>query len=81
MKGSNSRELIDKYAKDNNIELNHNIELASYTLVTEFSKIGLGIGFSTREYIQKELNNHELFELKLKEKLPTRYIGYATLKN
>lgn len=77
-KGSNTREFLDEFAKENNVILKPNIELASYSLVLEFDKIGLGIGYATKDYIKKELDNEQLFEIKLKEKIPSRYIGIAT---
>ena len=80
-KGSNTREFIDNFAKENNIILKPNIELASYFLVVEFAKIGLGIGYVTKDYVKKELKNKELYEIKLKEKIPSRYIGIATSTN
>lgn len=80
-KGSNTREFLDNFAKANNVILKPNIELASYTLVVEFAKIGWGIGYATKDYIKKELNNKELFELKLKEKITSRYIGIALSKS
>ena len=80
-KGSNTREFLDNVARENGITLKPNIELASYSLVVEFSKIGLGIGYATKEYIKKEIANKELYELRLKEKIPSRYIGIALSKN
>ena len=80
-KGSNTRKFLDNFAKGNNTILKPNIELASYSLVVEFAKIGLGIGYATKEYIKKELENQELYEIKLKEKIPSRYIGIATSNN
>lgn len=80
-KGSNTREFLDNIARDNDVVLKPNIELASYSLVVEFSKIGLGIGYATREYIKEAIKNGELFELKLKEKIPSRYIGIALSKS
>lgn len=80
-KGSNTREFLDNFTKANNVILKPNIELASYTLVVEFAKIGWGIGYATKDYIKKQLNNKELFELKLKEKIPNRYIGIALSKS
>ena len=80
-RGSNTRNFLDNFAKENKITLKPNIELASYTLVVEFAKNGFGIGYASKEYITKELNNKELFEIKLKEKIPSRYIGIATCKN
>lgn len=80
-KGSNSRDFIEKIEIDNNILFKNNIESSSYTLISEFAKMGLGIGISTKEYIEEDLNNKLLYEIKLQEKLPDRYIGIATLKN
>ena len=80
-KGSNTREFLDNIAKENDIILKPNIELASYSLVAEFSKIGLGIGYVTKEYIKDAIKNKELFELNIKEKIPSRYIGIALSKN
>ena len=80
-KGSNTRDFIDTIARKNDVILKPNIELASYSLVVEFSKIGLGIGYATKEYIEEELKNKELFELKIKENIPSRYIAVALSKN
>ena len=77
-KGSNTREFLDDFAKKNNTVLKPNIELASYSLVVEFAKIGLGIGYATKDYIKEELRNKQLYEINLKEKIPSRYIGIAT---
>lgn len=80
-KGSNTREFLDNIARENGVVLKPNIELASYSLVVEFSKIGLGIGYVTKEYINEAIKNKELFELKIKEKIPSRYVGIALSKN
>ena len=80
-KGANTREFLDNFAKEYDTILKPNIELASYSLVVEFAKIGLGIGYATKDYIKKELKNKELYEIKIKEKIPSRYIGIATSIN
>ena len=80
-KVSSTREFLDDVAKANNITLKPNIELASYSLVSEFVKIGFGIGYVTRDYVKSAIKNKELFELNLKEKIPNRYIGIALSKN
>lgn len=79
-KGSNTRTFIDNLAKENGVVLKPNIELASYSLVVEFAKIGLGIGYVTKDYIKKDLENKELYMLNIEEQLPKRYIGIATSK-
>ena len=81
IKGSNSRDYIEKIEVENGIIFNNNIESSSYTLISEFAKMGLGVGICTKEYIENDLNNKTLFEIKLKEKLPERFIAIATLKN
>ena len=50
-------------------------------MVSEFVKIGFGIGLVTKEYIKNELKNNELYEIKLEEKMPKRHIGIAISKN
>ena len=80
-KGSNTREFLDNFASAYDIVLKPNMELASYSLVLEFAKIGFGIGYVTKDYIKNELKNNELYELKIKEKIPSRYIGIALSKN
>lgn len=80
-KGSNTREFLDNFTKEYNITLKPNMELASYSLVHEFTKIGLGIGYVTENYIKEDLKNKKLYKLKLKEKIPKRYIGIALSKN
>ena len=79
--GSNTRAFLDNFTKEHNIILKPNMELASYSLVVEFARIGLGIGYVTENYIKDDLNNKRLYKLKLKEKIPERYIGIALSKN
>ena len=81
VKNSNTRDFLDNFARDNGVVLKPNIELASYSLVVEFAKIGFGIGYATKEYIKEAIKNKELYEIKLKEKIPARYIGMAISKN
>lgn len=80
-KGSSTREFLDNFARENDIALKPNIELASYSLVVEFACIGLGIGYVTKEYIKDKIKNNELYELTIKEKIPSRYIGIALPKS
>lgn len=79
---SNTRTFLDNFCKENNVTLKANMNLASYSLVTEFTKIGLGIGYATKEYIKKELDNKELFELDIEPNVPHRSVGIAySVKN
>jgi len=76
-KDSNTRKVLDSLASSYGVQLNPSMELASYTLVSLFSKIGFGIGYVTEEYHNNEFENGELFPLKLDINIPKRYVGLA----
>ena len=76
----NSSFSVNYVASRHNVVLNPCIELASYSLVVQFTKIGMGIGYATLEYIQKELDNKELFELDVCD-IPSRFIAIGLCKN
>ena len=78
---SNTRVFLDDFASNNGVILKPNMNLASYNLVVEFTKIGLGIGFATIDYITKELKEKTLYELKVVPSIPKRGIGYAIKKD
>lgn len=80
-KGSNGRYFLDEYCLKHGINLNSKFELASYSLVSEFIKSGIGIGLLTREFIKEELENNTLFELNTNFNLENRSIGIIYLKN
>lgn len=56
------------------------LELCSVDLIVEFAKNGMGIGCVTREFIEEELRNGELFEVPTDCILPRRSIALATMK-
>ena len=76
----NSSFSVNYVASRYNFVLNPCIELASYSLAVQFAKIGMGIGYATIEYIQKELDNKELFELNVCD-IPSRFIAIGLCKN
>lgn len=80
-KPSNARTTIDNFCKENGVTLTPSMELSSYSLVNEFTKKGFGIGYATKEYIKEELKNKTLYEVKIREKIPNRYVGIALSKN
>lgn len=80
-KGSNTRYFLDKITSSKNIILKPEMELASYSLVTEFTKIGLGIGYLIKEFVDKELQSGELFQIKTDPEIPSRSIGLIHCNN
>ena len=78
---SNSRKMLDKFAKEHNVKLSSDMEISSHSLVIEFAKIGLGVGFTAEEFIQEELENNELFKIDITPKFPTQKLLVLTKKN
>lgn len=78
---SNTRTFLNKYLNDNNIDIIPRYEVVSFSLVKDMTKMGLGIGYITKEFALEELKAGELFELNYNNKVPSRQIGLATLNN
>lgn len=78
---STSRESLDNLCRKNNIELTTKMEIGSANLLEEFVKIGLGVGFVTKEFVEKDLADGELFEVKTTPKLNEKKFGIILLKD
>ena len=78
-KESNSRKLLDSILKDHNVELIPKMEVVSQELITEFTNIGLGIGFTIIELAKRNFPN--LKELEINKSIPNINIILATNKN
>ena len=76
---SNSRKLLDSIALDNNVKLIPKMEVVSQELITEFTNIGLGIGYSIIDLAKR--NHPNLKELNINKKIPSINIYLATNKN
>ncbi|AEV69158.1 LysR family transcriptional regulator [Acetivibrio clariflavus] len=80
-KNSSTRQNLDSFFQKKQLNLVPEIELESIDLLLEFAKIGLGIAHVLKESAVPFINKGELFEIKLKEKLPPRKLGIVTMKN
>lgn len=78
---SSCRNIIDKYFKEAGQKFIPTYELSNYWLVEEYIRLGLGIGLATKQYIEDDLENGTLVEIKTEEILPTRQLAYAMKKN
>ena len=75
---SNSRKLLDSIALNYNTKLIPKMEVVSQELVTDFTNIGFGIGYSIIDLAMK--NHKNLKELKINKELPNINIYLATNK-
>ncbi|HAN09111.1 MAG TPA: LysR family transcriptional regulator [Clostridiales bacterium] len=80
-KPSNTREFLDNFLLQNNIDFTPKVDIASYNLVMDFTRIGFGVGYGTREFITKDLDEGTLFEIKTIPEVPKRNIGIAMMNN
>lgn len=76
---SNSRKLLDSIALENNVKLIPSMEVVSQDLITEFTNIGLGIGFSIINLAKRNFSN--LKELNINKKIPNIKVYLATNKS
>ena len=78
---SNTRQFLDQCLIKENILINPKLEVVSFHLVKNLTKVGMGIGYLTKEFVMTEIENKELFVLPTTQKIPSRKIGIVTLKN
>jgi LysR family cyn operon transcriptional activator len=78
--GTVTRKFINRFLAGHGVTLVPEVELGSIDLLVEFAKIGLGLSLVVKSFISAELEQGNLFEIKLKEAIPPRKIGVATLK-
>lgn len=80
-KGSNTRYFLDNYTSSKELNLEPKIELTSYSLVSEFTKLGMGIGYLTKEFSKEDIDNKVIFEIKTNPSIPKREIGIIYCNN
>ena len=77
---ASTRGFLDNFCIKHGVRLNSSMELASFSLVLEFSKIGMGIGFISKDFVEDEIAKNELFEIKIVPEIPKRKILVLTKK-
>ncbi|MGI6093536.1 MAG: LysR family transcriptional regulator [Veillonellaceae bacterium] len=76
-----TRSYLDKLFEQNELHITPEFELGSVDLLLDLVKIGLGISFVSKEFIQKELALGEIFILKVNAAIMPRRLGILTLKH
>ena len=74
-----TRTNFNNYLKENNLDCTPKMEVVSHSLLTGLTENGFGISLLTKNFIRDKLEN-TLYEIKTKEQLPERILGYA-IKN
>lgn len=80
-KKSNSRKYVEDYLFARGVHIEPEFELGSHDLVLEFARSNLGIACVTKEFSKDYLKRGLLYELTLRESIPTRSIGMCYLKS
>ncbi len=77
---ANSRVYVQRFFLRKGVELNPEIELASYELMGELARINLGISCMVQQFCRRELSEGKIFEVQLADPIPPRSIGMVSLK-
>lgn len=78
---SNSRMSVENYFKENNFKLEPIMNIASSSLVIDFTQLGYGIGYVTKLYVDEELKKEKLHEIDIEPRTPLIEYGIILLKN
>ncbi len=77
-KGTSTRNYMDKFLRENNVELFPEFELATSDMIVQFAARNLGVGSVMREFADEYLNAGRLFRLRFKKEIPKREICVVT---
>lgn len=78
---SNTRAFLNSLMVKNNVSFHPKFDIVSFSLVKDFAKIGMGISYITKEFAKDELDNKLLFDIPIKEDIPSRGLGIVLPKN
>lgn len=81
LKGFTTSNALEKKFKNHNALLSSNIYLYSTEMMISLVKEGIGVGWTQRKCIQKELENNELYEIPVEVELPKIEFSIAYDKN
>ncbi len=78
---ASSRLYLEKYFLQNGLHLNPEIELGARSLLVDLARIGFGVAGVTKEFVQRELENGQLRELKTDFEIPPRSVDMCVLRD
>lgn len=77
---SNSRRYVEEYFEKHHVKLTPQIEIGAHELLLQLAKINLGVSCVIKEFSYDFLERGDVFEMKLKDPIPARFIGCVTTK-
>ena len=78
---ASNRKNFNKFCTSNNIVIHPLMEIGNDLIIEDCARSGLGIGLVVREYVQTQLDNQELFELKTTFKMDEKDLICAVDEN
>jgi DNA-binding transcriptional LysR family regulator len=80
-KNNMTRQYIDDYLSDNQINVADSIDISNMDLLIDFAKIGVGVACVIKSFVEKELKDGTLIEIPLGIPIHKREVGFAYRKN
>ena len=72
-----TRQYIDNYLLENQMQLHDSIDISDMDLLIDFARIGVGAACVIRNFIQRDLEDGTLVEIPLAVPIPKREVGFA----
>ena len=77
-KNTSTRTYMDRYLRENGVELHPEFELATSDMIVQFALRSLGIGSVVKEFAKEQLAEGTLFELRFNKRIPKRSFCVVT---
>lgn len=78
---SESRNVLENFFKEKNLEFIPTFELSNYWLIYEYIKLNLGIGPVIESFVKDDLISGNLVKIETEEIIPKRQLYYTVKKN
>lgn len=76
-----TRQYIDAYFQENQIQIKDSIDISDMDLLIEFARIGVGVACVIKNFVKTDLENGTLMEIPLGVAIPKREVGFAYRTN
>ena len=76
-KNNMTRQYIDDYLQDNQIQVKDSIDISDMDLLIEFAKIGVGVACVIKNFVKDDLADGTLVEIPIGIPIHTREVGFA----